>query len=146
MGQTYGSVFLYNLIFIFLAIIFSFLMGTLIYHRAFITNTRIINALEKYEGYNKYSINEIELQLESAGYPRDVFATCPSTYKGLPLSTPVSTKYSYCVYLLSSDGLSTSGSYYSYGVITFIKFDIPIISSLVKIPIYSESNRIYNFG
>lgn len=146
MGQTYGNVFLYNLVFIFLAIIFSFLMGTLIYHRAFITNSRIINALEKYEGYNKYSINEIEVQLESIGYPKDVFKKCPATYKGLAVSTPVSKKYTYCVYLLSKDGLDTSGSYYSYGVITYITFDIPIIGSMLKIPIYTESNRIFKFS
>lgn len=146
MGQTYGNVFLYNLVFIFLAIIFSFLMGTLIYHRAFITNSRIINALEKYEGYNKYSINEIEVQLESAGYPSGVWKTCPTTYRGLPLQTPVSKRYTYCVYLIGSDGLDTSGSYYSYGVVTYIKFDLPIVGDLLKIPIFAESNRIYKFS
>lgn len=146
MGQTFGSTFLYNLIFIFLAIIFSFLMGTLIYHRAFITNSRIINALEKYEGYNKYSINEIEVQLQSAGYPSGVWKTCPTTYRGLPLQTPVSQRYTYCVYLIGTDGLDTSGSYYSYGVVTYIKFDLPIVGDLLKIPIFAESNRIYKFS
>ena len=69
MRESIGSVFLYNIVFIFLAIIFSFLMGTLIYHRAFKINNRIISVIEKYEGYNKYAIKEIDDQLADVGYP-----------------------------------------------------------------------------
>lgn len=151
MRESIGSVFLYNIVFIFLAIIFSFLMGTLIYHRAFKINNRIISVIEKYEGYNKYAIKEIDDQLADVGYPTGWDKDCPDKRKGYSLeNTPAKhsefkKNYKYCVYYIGNDGADSKGTYYSYGVVTYISFDIPIIGAFLKIPIYTESNRIFKF-
>lgn len=146
MRESMGSVFLYNIIFVFLAIVFSFLMGTLIYHKAFTLNSSIIASLEKFEGYNKYSIQEIDRHLTSIGYPSEKTRNCPQSKGGGTLSAPESKSYDYCIYLIDNDGTVGNTRYYSYGVITYISFDFPIISSLLKIPIYTQSNRIYKFN
>ena len=46
---------------------------------------------------------------------------------------------------IGNDGVDSKGTYYSYGVVTYISFDIPIIGAFLKIPIYTESNRIFKF-
>ena len=121
-------------------------MGTLIYHKAFVVNTKIINSIEKYEGYNKYSSDEIDRSLMSIGYPNGEIKKCPKKHNNLNLSTQISKKYNYCVYMNENDGNGVYGSYYSYGVITYITIDFPLISSFLKIPVYTESNRIYKFS
>ena len=51
MREGIGSVFLYNIIIVFIVITFGFLSASLSYMKAFKVNGKIANALEKYEGY-----------------------------------------------------------------------------------------------
>ena len=145
MRESLGSAFLYNIVFIFLAIIFSFLMGTLIYHKAFILNSNIISSLEKYEGYNSFSQKEIDIQLKSIGYPAGKNVKCPTKKGDGELVLPENKTYNYCVYKINNDGVTGNNRYYSYGVITYISLDFPFVSSFLKIPIYSQSGRIFKF-
>ena len=52
MNQSVGSIALYNIVLIFIVIVFAFLAATVSYSKAFRVNSRIIFAIEKYEGYN----------------------------------------------------------------------------------------------
>ena len=61
----------------------------------------------------------------------------------------------YCIYLywndngaLSADGNSveTSDIYYTFGVLTFMRFRFPVIENMLAIPIFSRTGRIYYFG
>ncbi|MEG0021388.1 MAG: hypothetical protein RSB77_01580 [Bacilli bacterium] len=144
MRESIGSAFLYNLVFIFLALIFSFLMGTLIYHKAFKVNTKIISSLEKFEGFNKFSKIEIENSLDSIGYPKGGKRRCLKRPGG-SVELDTHKNYDYCVYLYQESGIDLVGTYYSYGVTTYISFDFPIIGSFLKLPIFTKSNRIYHF-
>ena len=60
----------------------------------------------------------------------------------------------YCIYLyendngtLSHDGnhVETTDIYYTYGVLTFMRFRFPVIENMLAIPIFSRTNRIYYF-
>ena len=59
MRESFGSVFLYNIIILFLFITFAFLSGTLSYTKAFKANSFIATAIEKFEGYNDLSREEV---------------------------------------------------------------------------------------
>ena len=62
----------------------------------------------------------------------------------------------YCVYLYWNDdstlaadnsyGLETTDVYYTYGVLTYMKFRFPVIENILRIPIFSRTNRMYYFG
>ena len=143
MKESLGSTFLYNIIIVFIAIIFAILAATLTYYKAYKVNTRIINSIERYEGYNKLSIREIDNTLKTVGYTSKDDYKCPSKKNGADLATPESKQFRYCVYYYPKD---KDDRHYSYAVMTYVTLDIPVVSMFLQIPIYTKSNRIYRFN
>lgn len=143
MNASIGHVFVYNIVITFIVIIFGFIAGTLSYYKAFKVSNRIVSLIERYEGYNDHSISEINTYLNSIGY-RKGSAKCSSTNKGMNLSANMEkTVYNYCIYV---DELSpSSGNYYTYGVVTYMIIELPIIN-MIRIPIFTKTNPIYKFS
>jgi len=139
MREGIGSIFLYNLITIFIILIFAFLAGTLTYYKAFKVNNIIVNAIEKYEGYNKLSNEEINKHLNTIGYNKNSNVNCPKKGNKNALQN-ISGIYNYCVYEFSE-----GSKFRSYGVITFITIDMPVIGGTLRIPVYSKTKLLYNF-
>lgn len=141
MRQSIGSTFLINWIIIFLIITFAFLISTLSYMKAYKLNTRIANAIEKFEGYNNLANDEINSKLELWNYKKDsnFLAECP-TVKGKEAIQGLNRTYNYCVY-----EFKINKNYYNYGVRTYIYMELPFVQQLLKIPVYSETERIYYF-
>lgn len=217
MKEAIAGTYIYNIVFVFMAIVFALVMGTVVYYKSIKVNKIILSSIEKYEGYNTLSRNEIELNLKSIGYGVEADGKCP--YKeGVPAEMPINKSAKYCVYLFKNDGkVETSdfansnkpyyeyyrqyyhfvipvdiqcphfhgygleeeyyifehstykyciyykdvianinynnnlirknnNKYYSYGVLTYITMDFPFANIFIKIPIYTKSNRIFNFG
>lgn len=142
MRESIGSAFLYNMIIVFIVIVFAILAATLTYYKAFKVNTRIINSIEKFEGYNDLALKNIQNTLTTIGYMFREDHSCPRTKNGGKLETE-DKKFRYCVYFFDNDG---DNKHYSYGVITYITLDFPILNRFLQIPIYTKSNRIYKFG
>jgi len=140
MRESIGSTFLYNIIILFIVIVFAILGATLTYYKAFKVNTKIINSIEKYEGYNDLAVTEINNTLTTIGYMNKDTHKCPSTKNGGVLQTE-NGKFRYCVYYFDE-----GDNHYSYGVITYITLDIPIVNTFLQIPIYTKSNLIYEFN
>lgn len=165
MKQSIGTTYLLNFIFIFLAILFAFLAATISYYKAYKVNTRILGAIEKYEGYNGNSQTEINKILGNMGYNKGNSDNCKAT-KGtggngatgvlVKGGTDINTKnieyktnlkeetYDYCVYLYK-DTKGNKNYYYSYGVITYIHIDFPLINQTAKIPVFTRTEKIYKF-
>jgi len=139
MKQSIGGAFLYNIIIVFIVIVFAILGATLTYYKAFKVNTRITDSIEKFEGYNALAEAEINNTLTTIGYMDKSNHKCPNEKNGGVLQ-PESERFRYCVYYFEE-----SERYYSYGVITYITIDIPIVNMFLQIPIYTKSNRIFEF-
>ena len=45
--------FIFNLMIIFILIVFAFMAGTMSYYKAFKVNNRIVHSIEKFEGFNE---------------------------------------------------------------------------------------------
>ncbi len=136
MRESIGSVFFYNLIIIFILIVFAFIVGTMSYYKAFRVNTLIVNSLEKYEGYNIYSKEEIKVNLRTIGYNMNPRKKCP-------VKNGVSAFYSedgFCLYEFSE-----KRGFRTYGVVSYIQIELPVISKLLQIPIFAKTIRMYNF-
>ncbi|MCI8445121.1 MAG: hypothetical protein HFG15_01655 [Bacilli bacterium] len=140
MKQSIGSVFLYNIIIVFIILIFAFLSATISYSKAFRVNSKIMNYIERYEGYNTEAIREINRDLNTIGYRRGNSNKCASSKNGGTLVTNGDNQYKYCVYRFEIDS-----RHYSYGVLTYMDMDIPIISQNLEIPVYSKTDKIYKF-
>lgn len=159
MKASISSVFLYNIIILFIIIVFGFISATISYYKAFKVNERILGSIEKFEGYNTLSKKEITSYLSSIGYTTDPDgqAKCPneknSRDKGI-LVTDKNASHLYCVYYHSDDrGEKESRKYndddepiyYNYSVTSYIYIDLPIAGSF-KVPVYTKGERTYNFS
>lgn len=138
MKQSVGTTFMLNFIIVFIVVTFAFLSATLSYMKAFKVNTKIANAIEKYEGYNSLAIGEINSRLDTLGYLKGV-ASCPKK-NGVDASINDG-NFNYCVYDYGID----KNNYRKYGIITYINLDLPIIGN-IKIKVYSETEKMYNYG
>lgn len=140
MNQSVGSIALYNIVLIFIVIVFAFLAATVSYSKAFRVNSRIIFAIEKYEGYNELSANEIENNLKTLGYTYDRNYVCPSR-KGAQIVNRLNDNYAYCIYYFQEDA-----RHYTYGVLTYLYIDLPFVKDVFKIPVYTKTERIFKFN
>lgn len=141
MGSSIGHAFLYNLIIFFIIIIFAFLSGTLSYYKAFKVNNRIVHAIEKYEGYNELAKEEVDRILSSFGYSLER-ANCKDEYNDMFFVDAFDYNYNYCIYIETET--PEKNTYYSYGVLTYMKLDLPIIN-ILNIPVFTRTNKIYKF-
>lgn len=144
MSGPIGHTFIYNIIILFIIIVFAFLAGIMSYYKAFKVNNGIVNAIEKFEGYNDASKNEIDRILGNLGYSSKE-AKCPDKYKEMGLSDNLNSdkRFQYCIYIDNEE--PGAGEYYSYGVLTYMNIDLPIIN-LIEIPIFTKTNQIYKFS
>ncbi len=137
MKESVSYTYLLNIIIMFIVLTFMVLMGTLSYTKAYRVNSRIIDVIERCEGFNECSKEKISNVITTLGYQQYNIKNCPTKdkkdgtiYQGI------------CVYEINPDG---DNKHYSYGVMTFMYMDIPIIGDLLRIPVYSRTDRIYNF-
>lgn len=145
MKQSIGAATILNIIIVFILVTFGLLAATFSYARAYKVNTRIMNGIEIYEGYNNGSLGYINNFLGSIGYTKGAKKDCPQTLvmnRNTGSLVKRDEKYYYCIYRFDS---TTEGDYYySYGVVTYITFDLPIVGKF-DLPVRSKTNRIYNF-
>ena len=155
MREGIGSVVLYNIIIVFILIVFALLAATLSYYKAFKVNNRILASIDKYEGYNQSAIEDINNTLAGLGYTTNVDNDrCKSERSDATLVSNQDTSYYYCVYFYrddrgEADKKKVNGDnepiYYNYSVVSYIYADLPIVGAF-KIPVHTKGERIYNFS
>lgn len=161
-GISYS--FLLNIIILFIFVCAAIITGIFSYYRAFRAGTMIVNEIEKFEGFNCVSAESISQKLSGVSYnlPFDVNCKTGETncvtdvgknYKvysynlDASSSTPDSVEkieigdFSYDgASSISCDGnMCTMSSKYQYGVYTYMYIDLPIVSGLVRIPIFNKT-------
>ena len=146
MKQSISTTFMLNIIIIFIILVFAFLAGTLSYTKAFRVNSKIVNALEKYEGYNELAKTEIDRILNTLSYAPIASTKCSETKTvnnrvghAVHLDNE---NFAYCIYYFPDDG---DNRHYSYGVQTYVYLELPIIGRTLKLPIFTKTSRIYDF-
>ncbi len=145
MKESISYTFLLNIIITFIVISFFVIMCIMSYTKAFRVNSKIVNAIEISEGYNVVAKTEIDRTITNYGYQK-LNITCPKKegqnaigYNGIELPDNKTTDGT-CVYKFEN------GDKYSYGVITYMTFDFPIVSTLIRIPVYTRTMSLYKLG
>lgn len=136
MKQGIGLTYTLNFVIVFILITFAFLFGIMSYYKAFKVNSRISNAIENHEGYNSLSEKEINNVLDSLGYRKGSVGCSKRKSQESKESN-----YAICIYEYP---VNESG-YFRYGIVTYIYIDLPLVNEF-KIPIYSETEKIYKFS
>lgn len=132
--------FLFNLVMIFVLIIFAFMAGTMSYYKAFKVNNNIVHNIEKLEGFNEDSKLYIERFLGSISY-KSGGIKCAEKYRDMFLVYE-GQDYSYCIYIDNKS--PKTGDYYKYGVLTYMEIDLPLVN-LINFKIFTRTNSIYKF-
>lgn len=171
MKESISYSFLLNIVIVFVFTCFAIIMGVLSYYKAFRANTIISETIEKYEGYNCVSAEEIKRKLDGIGYNTPFSVNCNS--KGDRCMTDEGQNYAIVSYNLD-EGLSNSGlifknekksttyeamnstykcdangcvtnKHYQYGIYTYMYVELPVVSSLIRIPFFSKTSIMYEF-
>ena len=144
MRESIGSVFLYNVIIIFLLIVFGFAGALITYMKAYKVNSRIANAIEESEGYNENAVSEIDRVLGTLGYRVNDGAKCPTRDDGTLLTDNVNKpNFRYCVY--QTKDATQAEPYDQYMVVTYIFIDLPFINE-IAFPVKGKITEVFRFG
>ena len=153
MQEATGQAGLMNIMLTIIGITIVLLAGSIAYSKAFRVKNRIIDAIEKNGGYNKTTKKQVEDALKNIGYRtiqrENYFSYCPTDkFKGPSNKAPyyelVTSQYPgylYCVY-----AKDYGDNIYSYKVMAFMYFDIPVIADYILIPVSGETKVIYPSG
>ena len=160
MKESIGYTVSLNIMIVFITIIVAFLCAALIYFKSNKVSNVITSAIEKYEGYNSSAISEINRNLTSVGYSSQAISCAAfvedkgAIGKKCTLINNVEAKGSrgYCVYKCEEEYVYNPKTgrdelqYYYYKIRTNMMITIPIVQDILNIPIYSNTNRLYNFS
>ena len=149
MKESVGYTVTLNIAITFIIIVFAFLSAAIIYFKSNKVSNVVANSIEKYEGFNALSEDEIISQMTSLGYNSNRI-TCSNSIrsnKGINCSFASDTvgkgESGYCVYLCDT---RNDNGYYYYIIRTNMMINIPIINNILNIPINTYTNEIYDFA
>lgn len=166
MHQSIGVTATINIVLVLLGVSFAFIFGTMSYSKAYRAGSIVVNALEKYEGYNALSKDEIEKRLWTLGYSVRKIGSdgqsinkCPETRTSsmgdgelVTIASQLGDTsedeiFDYCIYYYPNDVKDADDNrHYSYGVVTYIEFEFNILGLDLRLPIYNHVRRIYKFN
>lgn len=145
MKEAIGTSFVLGLVITFLIIFMLLFATSLSYTKAFKVKNKIVELIEKYDDILKVSVdtnnrldndleNEISNSLSEIGYRISVTPNnCPERNGKQALTKNTTANYEYCIYRYDT----RKGTY--YGVTTYIYYEVPIIGSSLRFPVYGET-------
>lgn len=156
MRESIGYSVTINIVITFIIIIFAFLSSAIVYYKTNKASNILVDSIQKYEGYNKTAKTEIMMKLNSLGYG-SYSINCSQTMTGKSAYyasteticdyvdpdgyTPLQNR-GYCVYKCVDQGKE---DYYYYKIRINMMINIPVIGNMLDIPIYSNTDRIFDF-
>lgn len=166
MKESISYSFLLNIVLVFIFVGFAIVMGTLSYYKAFRANSIISETIEKYEGYNCASKEEISRKLNTISYKAPFNVACNANdgncaadnnngYKIISynldfdkLKTKSRLLYDDSMnssYICDGNNGCTTNKHYQYGIYTYMYVDFPVISKLLKLTYFSKTSIMYEF-
>lgn len=166
MKESISYSFLLNIIILFIFVCVAIIMGIFSYYKAFRANTIISETIEKYEGFNCVSKEEIARKLGGLGYNTPFNVQCKSSDKNCETDSDTNGNYKVISYNLDFEGnyiydedmnstykceeknginYCTTNKHYQYGIYTYMYVELPVISNLLKLSYFSKTNPMYEF-
>lgn len=138
MKASLGGGFLLNIVVVIVSIVMLLFVGVLAYSKAYRIKNRVIETIENNNEYNKTAKDILNEDLKTAGY----------TFVGInnercEAGNLNDSGYNYCVY---GPFPSENGEYYS--VVTYMRFEFPVIGTSINIPIKGQTkilNKKYDY-
>lgn len=166
MKESISYTFLLNIIIVFMVVCGAIIAGVFSYYKAFRANSIISETIEKYEGYNCLSKEEIAKKLTTIGYKTPFNVSCNARdgkceadnengYKiisyDLDLDRLKTTNHQLydepmnSSYICDGTNGCTTNKHYQYGIYTYMYVDVPVVSSLIKMSFFSRTSIMYEY-
>lgn len=138
MKDAVGGSLLLNLVVIFTSIVILFFVGIIAYSKAYRVKNRIIEVIERYETFDERGIKELKTELLRVGYRTatsdQIKSKCGEDSLSYNTDLNKNADFLYCVYDKNN---STSGE--AYEVVTYVRFDFPVIGDFLMFPVKGET-------
>ena len=144
MKESLGNGYVMAIVIFFLTLIMLFFTASFAYTKAFKVKSRMVNIIEKYNGYNNDARLEIENTLDEIGYRVTHQEACDTKGRfknSVAQTVPGNTNYHYCIYKFDA---GERGSY--YGVVAYMYFEIPLTGRVLSFPVYGETKTMGLLG
>ena len=132
------------LVVIFTSIVILLFVGLIAYSKAYKVKNRIIEVIERSETYGSNEVLELTEELKRAGYRSATKDQIRSKCGVQSLSYTKNAGHFYCVYLDNS----SSEQGFSYEVVTYVHFDLPVVGDMLVFPVKGETKILgkdYNY-
>lgn len=137
MSESIGTSYLVMMVAVIISIFSVLIITFFSFSRAHKTKNKMVDIIEKHEGYDSGTKKEIDQYLKDVGYTvKRKSVSCPR-FKGQSSLNNNST-YAYCVYEFPTN----RGKYYT--VYIFVNINLPIINDFVELKIKGQSRTIYD--
>ena len=150
MKGAIGNAFIMNMVITFILIFYILLIGSMAYSKAYKIRNYILNYVVSNKSSKPKEIeftDEFNTALRKYGYTLANDSHCPSEKNGYTelIHDTSAGSYDFCVYYreyYTDFDRRMVDKRYSYLVITYMKFDFPIIGEFLKLPLVGESQTI----
>lgn len=145
MKEATGNALLVMMVTSIIAIIMIFFVGSISYSKSYRIKNRIINEIEDNGGWNETAKNNLLNYLKDVGYyVKPNGSKCPNVSSNKNICTELSNEvvrnYDICMYVCNE----TRNPYYK--VITYMRFDVPVIGNSIKLNVEGETKSFNEFN
>lgn len=147
MREAVGNSLVMGMVAAIIGIIMIFFVGSISYSKAYKVKNKIINIIEENNGWNTEKMEDnIDDYLREVGYQVGAgagLAECKSSGRAneTVVYTPNDTGYNYCVIKYCQNGQKNC----YYKVITYMRFEFPVIGSILEFPVKGETKTFGYF-
>ena len=159
MKGAIGNAFILNMVITFIIIFYMLLIGGIAYTKAYKVKNYLLDSIVSFEEASGFELfNEV---LDFDGTVNDYLAKsgyilnnddhrCPAGDESYTILRDTGIgKYDYCIYVRNYEITGKSSDYqerkYSFKVISYMKFDFPIVGEFLKIPLSGETRIFTTF-
>ncbi len=141
MREATGNALLVGMVTSMIAIIMIFFVGSLSYSKSYRIKNYIINIIEKNRGWSDSNAQTVNDYLKKVGYNMKSGNVCPSMNDhSCTLLNSNTSGYDYCIYQCKDGGFDF------YRVVTYMKFDFPVINNTLKFKVQGETKTFNSFN
>jgi len=149
MRESIGATWIFSICLTFIVLFTAYLAISVNYAKAFKIKNHIVTRIEENEGYNQTLEQELSSYLISQGY--SAYNTCPDysedSWEKWGCINPQNgneNQCGACIYRMGTSSNINNQAYYR--VVSFFKFDLPVISYITTFKIKGESKTIYDYA
>lgn len=156
MRESVGAMWIFSICLIFIIMMTAYLAISVNYAKAFRVKSHLVSMIEENEGYSPGLEEAVDNYLSNQGYTARGKCAENLNIRGNEedwelkkcLSQDETGKCSACIYKANATNSKKEGPTQRahYRVITFFKFDIPVVNSMLTFQVAGESRYIFNFA